>query len=546
MGTEAPTARWFPVTLGGVLDESKTPAKLGQSGFVQLQNTMYRRFGSSSKRVGSGLYGGGGAIGSSPVRSGYRWYRGTPSFAKQLIAQSADTLYLGNDGTGAMTSIGSLAAGSSAAMFCSSFDPAESGVGGTPASDVMIVAYGSGPPKKWDGTNLTQLSSAIANPFTGCEFFHEHVWLWGDPAFPDTVFATDLGNPESYAFSTSFGGYDVGRGDGDPFVQRCIALGDTLFIFKSNSIYVIQGYDFQSGEYQFSLEPIVTGIGIPSPWCVARVRNALIFWSGQRFYRLAYGSTEPEAIGRPLLFTSANVAANNQSLIRAVGGDFVVTGQQGQEVYNNVALFAADTSGIGHADTVLVYDEDASQHFGDYAWSIWSGLNVGCWIPTKTNGEQSTLFFGDSSIGQVYQFGTNPNADIKAGPISNPIQVSIQTGLIDCGTPDIKKHLSRVYIDTIANAASFSVSAVSDTTGSQSVNAPTTAGSVAGIIGTAIIGSTAILGTPGGQLYQAPEADFRPSIDGHNFQITIQESSITSAYELLAINLEILEESYLR
>ena len=542
MPATKPSRRYVQVPFGGILNESYTLSKV--PGLTTAQNVMYRRFGSWGKRAGSAPYGGsGGVIGANAVKSGVRWSRGRPSTLRQMIVQSGDALYTGNDSNGAMTLLSSLAGGSSSAFYASVYDPAESGVAGTPASDVLVVAYGSGPPYKYDGTNFTQLNSSITNNFTGVVFWHEHLWFWGDSNNPDTVFATDLGAPESYTFSSTFGGYSIGRGDGDPTVQCCIPIGNVLYVFKARSIYAITGYDFQSGDYQFAVSPVVSGIGIPSPKAVTRLRNALVFWSGQAFYRLSAGSLDPEPIGRTIPMTSAAIANGNQNLIQAVAGDFLVSALVGQQSYTNVALFAVDI-GTGVADTVLAYDDDYSAIVGDYAWTKWNGFTVGAWIPWGGPGDQKLLYFGDAQTGQVYEYGSNATADVRASQ-TNPINVAVATGRQDCGTPDLMKELHAIYLELEANAATFVLTATSDVGVSPAQNQPTTSGAVGGRLGSVHLNVDAFLGGSSGTSYQALRARINPSLRGRNYTLSVTESSTSSFYELVGSTLDFIEETYL-
>src|ERR1700732_4191760 len=288
--------RYITIPLSGPLDQYTYPARGPKSLLQQAQNVVYRRVGALGKRSGSGPYGGTGVVaGNQPVISGTRWYRGRPSTLKTMIVHSNDTLWAGNDGTGVFTALGgqALAGSTTPAYFASAYDPADN-------SDILIVAYGSAQPIKYDGSNPPSfLSAAITNPFTGCYFWHEHVWFWGDPAFPDTVFATDLGNPESYAFASAFGGYQEGRGDGDSLVTGMIDNGSALLVFKNRSIYAIQGYDFVQGEYPFSNLPLVPGIGTPNGKSIAVLGGNVIFWSGQQFYLLPPYSSQAVPIGNP-------------------------------------------------------------------------------------------------------------------------------------------------------------------------------------------------------------------------------------------------------
>ena len=240
-GNNARADRRINIPLGGPLDSSRYPGRGSRSQLQVAENVVYRRIGATSKRTGSDYYGTT-VVGtpvqpfSGGVRSGFRWnrgkYAGTTNVLNVQIVQSGDAFYIGNDVTGIFTALPlaagvTIAAGSTRAWYTASFDPAIN-------SDIAIITYGSGQPIKYDGTNpATFLSTTITNKFTGCYFWHDHVWFWGDPNYPDDLYAADLAQPESFTFMNAFGAYQIGRGDGDPFVQGVIDLGDTMYVFKS-------------------------------------------------------------------------------------------------------------------------------------------------------------------------------------------------------------------------------------------------------------------------------------------------------------------------
>lgn len=548
MSTTQPKPRQIivPFSLDSVLDEFVVPIK--NRGLSIAQNVVYRRVGGFGKRTGTAPYGGGPSTGlAGRVISGTRWYRGigpnnVPAATKYMVVQSNDAFYVGNDTTGAFTSIGSVTVGSQPAFYATAFDPAESAVTATPASDILIMAYGSGPPKKWDGTHFTALSPTITNFFAGATFYHEHVWFWGDQNFPDTVFATDLGNPESYTFSSQFGGYKVGRGDGDPFVQRCLPAQGLLYVFKQRSIYTISGFDFYSGDYQFQDTPLVEGIGTPSPFSVARLRNSLIWWSGQTFYRLGLGTSEPENLGTPITNTIAIAAQKNQSVIRAVAGDFLVKSGGGYRVYNNVYLCAID-GGAGFADTILMFDEQVTAERGKPAWTVLTGLKIGSFIPWDGPGDQKLLYFGDGATGQVYLFGGDAYADVAAdGTTRNAPQVILKTGRNDNGTPNQTKHLDRLFVDAETNTTNLNVTISSDTAAHPSIldveNVVATGGLWGSNWGSFSWGPTV------STAYVSTELDVVPELDGKNFTVQIVEQSNASAYEIVALSYHAIEEAY--
>ena len=325
-------------------------------------------------------------------------------------------------------------------------------------------------PLKWDGESpVDGLSYQVNQPFHRCTTWHDHVWLWGDKSNPDTLYATDIDQPEGFTFMQIEGGvdggYQIGAGDSDPDVQTCEPVGNTLYIFKTNTIYVMSGYDFQSGEYQFQIQPQVQGYGVPSPGCVALLENALVFWSGRKFMRLAVGAYQPEHIGSTIPRTEGRVAQANQSRIRVVAGDFQTlsslndqfvanpSASPAQVMQSSIALFAFDD------DDVLMYDDDATQRLGKYAWSKWNGWNVGGWIPfglgqnSAGNGTDSPLLLwitapdSPSSKITISQYGTDPVRDTGAA-----IPWLAQTGWANASSPELPKRLKRMFVQVNATS----------------------------------------------------------------------------------------------
>ena len=342
-------------------------------------------------------------------------------------------------------------------------------------------------PLRWDnGTGtLVGLSYMCPNPFTGCTSWHDHVWFWGDKGNPDTVFASDIYQPEAFTFmaenggmnsppnSSLNGGYTIGPGDGDPSIQACVANGNSLYLFKTQTIYQMTGYDFQQGEYQFSVTPQLVGYGIPSRDCVDVLEGQYVFWSGRKLLRLAVGAYEPEHIGMPIPLQEGLAANGNQTLVKVVAGDFqiqtdmtneYVKGTGGPEqpiLLHSVALFAVDTGG-GMADTILVYDDEKTQTGQEYAWSVWSGWRVSSWIKYGSglnpagNQDAPLLFFVGNSGAYIYGAGAMAQQDW-----GNPIPWMAQTGWIDFTTPEMIKNIHEFYLRVEARAgANFFVQAI--------------------------------------------------------------------------------------
>jgi len=404
------------------------------------------------------------AINASPAVTA-----GAPFMAAAFVLSSTDT--------SAEIALGALNSGTSgnSITFQITLGGTAPGLTAIPTSPLFLFDGGvtTLAPLKYDGTTVSGLSpfiritdasgNATAAQFTGCVAWHDHVWFWGDPRQPDSLYASDIDQPEGFVFMNQNGPYEIGAGDGDPGIQTCIPIGNILYVIKTNSIYAITGYDFQGGEYQFQVQPALVGEGVPAPQCITVLNNALVYWDGSAFKRLAVSSFESEDIGAPLALTAGKVSLGNQAVIRAVAGSFNVqtlendmytsVGPSGRRLSTNTAFFAVDT-GSGVVDTVLMYDDDATQNnLGAYAWAPWTNMAVGAWIPfgsgpnSAGTGDDSPALFWIPNAGQlvVQQYGADPTSD-NGG--AYPFMA--QTGWIDFGTPALTKDLERLLLDVEA------------------------------------------------------------------------------------------------
>lgn len=474
---------------------------------------------------------------------------GTPFLSQATSSASAIQLYALNSGS----------AGNSITYFGTS----SGSIVLTPSSATNFAFGGTteSAPVIYTGSAVTGLSGQFRGlAFTGCVAWHDHVWYWGDPNHPYSVYASDINTPEGLTFMANNGAYDIGEGDGDPRVVACVPIGNSLYVFKTNNIYVIQGYDFQTGEYEFSVTPVITGHGIQTPQCVAVLRNALVFWDGTEFQRLANGSYEVEPIGLTIPITSGRVAQGDPRLMRAVAGSFIVQsnltniytnfgpGVPVNEVMTNVAIFACDI-GNGVADTMIVYDDDASRVFDQYAWSVWTGLTIEAFIPfqqgynQKQNApDQQYLYFipqppqGTTPI-SVSQFGATYASDTVAGATPEPISWKAQTGFITMETPALVKDLQDVYLEVEATAnvmLGMNVLASGPVNGLAATLYPITALSVPPTVAPA-----------NSEAFQTLQVDVTSRVRGYSWMFTFSESTIGSSFELDGMTLYYLEFAFL-
>ena len=422
----------------------------------------------------------------------------------------------------------------------------------SPTSSTAMTGGGAATsaPLKYDGTTVSGLSGQITNAFTGCVTWHNHVWFWGDPNHPDTLFASDINQPEGFSFMLEYGGYDIGAGDGDPAIRACVPSGNFLYVFKGQSIYAVSGYDFQAGEYQFQVQPAVFGHGVPNSECVAVLNNAMVFWDGRGFYRLSPGSFQVEHIGRTIPLTEGRAAQGDQGLVRVCAGSFSFNSFLNEsyfgssiaanEMLSSCAFFAMDM-GRGVADTVLVYDDDATQYIGDYAWAPWTGWQVDAWIPfgAGQNAAQTAQDIpllcwatGTPYGPQISAYGTNPTADSGL-----PIPFLAQTGWLTIGQGTQSKELHRLFLEMEASPGAYVTYTISPSSTVNQSGTPVTYNPSSGSF-------AATGGVTGAESHQTLIAAIQPFLRADAYLIGFAEGSGVASLELVSALLDAVVEPY--
>jgi hypothetical protein len=322
----------------------------------------------------------------------------------------------------------------------------------------MYGPFGAGPPY--------QNGAQAGYSFTGCVTWHNHMWFFGDPNNQGKVYASDINQPQGLTFMAQYGGYPIGEGDGDPYVLALLPLGDTLYVFKAAHVYAITGYDFQQGEYQFQVVPVLNGYGTVSQETVAVLGSAAVFWTGSKMVRLANGSFDPEDIGATIPYQLGFASTTVQSRMRMVAGSFQCATSLnnqyagGSGVSTPVNYIAADCLYFSFVDnngnyTTLVYDDVATQQLQNYAWAPWKSTawEIGFWIAegggpnaaSTLTSEPFKLYYVPYTAFQgvtVFQVGANPINDA-----TTPIAMTLQTGYMGLGQTSAVKLLEMMYAD---------------------------------------------------------------------------------------------------
>ena len=125
-------------------------------------------------------------------------------------------------------------------------------------------------PKKFDGTNLSNLGGNPPQASYGV-LYKERIYVAGFAPNFSTVWFSDIGDPEKWNPNNQF---DVGANDGDRITGLAV-LGDSLLIFKENSIWEIQ-VD-QQNVISFK-RLFAQSIGTTSARSIVNINNVLFFF----------------------------------------------------------------------------------------------------------------------------------------------------------------------------------------------------------------------------------------------------------------------------
>jgi hypothetical protein len=119
----------------------------------------------------------------------------------------------------------------------------------------------------WDGTTFAKVAGAQNGKYL--LFYKNRMYLAGDPANPNRLYMSDLGDPTSWP-ALNFIDYDDGVGGLTGLAQ----LGDSINIFKEIGVFILKG----SGPSDYVTITTYSGErGTVSHWTIVRVPNGLIF-----------------------------------------------------------------------------------------------------------------------------------------------------------------------------------------------------------------------------------------------------------------------------
>jgi hypothetical protein len=274
----------------GGLNTSVDPIILDPQDLTVADNIVFTNSGSRKKRGGQARYNstkiGGATAAQTVVYVADYWATVSSAKREYLVAvTTSGKVYRSLADSGTWASFSTL-----------TLSVAQGGVTHTVITEDLILGIqGSGVPKVWNNqstsANLVALTASSGSlPFTNAWIvtsFLERLFVAGDPANPDKVYASRVGDPTRWTASAAAGTaitLDVGVGDGDPSGITAIFPGtgadSVLYVAKRRHLYRIDCSD--PDQTAWTIKLISSQIGCLNPNVVATVDTTDVFFASDR------------------------------------------------------------------------------------------------------------------------------------------------------------------------------------------------------------------------------------------------------------------------
>jgi len=297
------------------------------------------------------------------------------------------------------------------------------------------------------------------------EVWANRVWLTGATnATKNTLYGSVLGNAEDWTTGSGTASgtiaIDIDPSDGD-FITGIISFRERLFVFKRNKIYTVDpiGGGFPTDATALSVNLYTSSIGCASAYSIQPVLDDVLFLSDHGVASLVssqvVGDFNSALLSRKIKELRDLVLPRNKDLEISA---FVV--QQHAQYW----LFRDDIS----KGTMYVLDyrriQERIVRWTTYGNTI-GAADVAC-LERIISGTVRTRIriagnsSGGSGIFGIYTYELYPETSIPFttfndrvnGVAATELNVvkTLQTRLIDCGLPFMKKEFSRIFFDFIA------------------------------------------------------------------------------------------------
>ena len=338
-------------TFAGGLNTLNDPVEVGEAEMSDCQNIDLFE-GRVQKRQGTQLVGA--SLGTATGILGMNTYRKSDGTTKHVAFYNTSGYY-NNSGTWTAFKTGLTANKDMATetfldrLYC--------------GNDTDALFY-------WDGSSNTNVAGA---PTTNMLAVYRNRLVTNDVNYPYRFRYTNIG-------TDTFGAnnyVDVRTGSEMDKITGLTVVNDRLLIFKENSVHM---WD------ETQLASIGQGIGVAGPRSIVNLGDEVVFWGKDNAYITTGSRIVP--IGDKI---SPSIQSLNRTQFDEVAGGF----------YKDKVYFAVPEAGESTNTVIYTYSIPLK------SWWKYTGLHASCFTV-----HDDTLFFGDTSVGKIWQmhYGLNDDA----------------------------------------------------------------------------------------------------------------------------------------
>ena len=330
---------------------------------------------------------------SFPIKWQDRYYgiKADGSFIKKTFCYSNGTIYMGDDSLQTLTSVKA-----GLQIDCQ----VESLVEQVAGNSRMYLFNGYDYPYYYEGDDLgTWVKSAIPYKFQQAVIKDQRLWGF-ERNTSSLIFSRNL-YPEDY--NVSYAGTIIIGNERDSFIRRIVLLGNSLYIFKNDSIWVLRG----STRATYSVDLLVPNMGLLAQKAWSQVASAGVFVCQQdkEIYEFT-GTPNPRMISKNIIKdkTFADLIDKNEDKTDLMTAHW--------DMINR--LFRLSYKGFpareNHANSEVIFPTDEFREGGSPKWSISHGAGISCYSNWNRQGDHQ-LVTGRSDKGLLMIHNRGHNFD---------------------------------------------------------------------------------------------------------------------------------------
>ena len=320
----------------GGLNTISAPDALQPNQFRRGDDGRLTPFGAFIKRGGT-QQTAAALVSGHAILNAATWYKGDGS--SQPLAVPSDGSIWGTT-FGSFPLTWAKLTGGNAGALSTTVPPSFAGFISGTTTEAMYVADGGGL-NKIVGSTLTTNLATTPNCRIIC-VHNQRLWGCGDPAFPDSIFYSDLNDGDSLGVGASGGGQIIVRTFGSLNITTLASVGTSLLIVHQGGISRLTGY----GQDDVTVAPagITSDVGSISPLAINVVTNSAFFISDRGLYQSNEQTVAPVATPQqpdPLTgvlpaMSSADIAAIRMAYDQARHELLIFVPNTGVYVYHTI------------------------------------------------------------------------------------------------------------------------------------------------------------------------------------------------------------------